>query len=156
MGTAQYENISNQYEQLKIQRQQDMEEKAFAENNSEKLEQSAKSMEKQMNHMKIVQQRKEQQLQDALNDKNNELTSLEYEFGKLKENYEEVAKTLNRVENQMQKLEIEKRNNLESISTVSYTHLRAHETGRNLVCRLLLEKKKNQQSQQPTTQREKQ
>src|SRR5678810_1373931 len=29
-----------------------------------------------------------------------------------------------------------------SIVTVSYTHLRAHETGRNLVCRLLLEKKK--------------
>ena len=28
--------------------------------------------------------------------------------------------------------------------TVSYTHLRAHETGRNLVCRLLLEKKKAQ------------
>ena len=28
------------------------------------------------------------------------------------------------------------------ISPVSYTHLRAHETGRNLVCRLLLEKKK--------------
>eukprot|EP01017_Pseudomicrothorax_dubius_P024058 TRINITY_DN25603_c0_g1_i1.p1 TRINITY_DN25603_c0_g1~~TRINITY_DN25603_c0_g1_i1.p1 ORF type:complete len:113 (-),score=6.99 TRINITY_DN25603_c0_g1_i1:130-468(-) len=27
--------------------------------------------------------------------------------------------------------------------TVSYTHLRAHETGRNLVCRLLLEKKKS-------------
>ena len=26
-------------------------------------------------------------------------------------------------------------------SAVSYTHLRAHETGRNLVCRLLLEKK---------------
>src|SRR5665213_2111902 len=26
-------------------------------------------------------------------------------------------------------------------TTVSYTHLRAHETGRNLVCRLLLEKK---------------
>src|SRR5678810_517629 len=26
--------------------------------------------------------------------------------------------------------------------TVSYTHLRAHETGRKLVCRLLLEKKK--------------
>src|SRR5678810_220524 len=25
-------------------------------------------------------------------------------------------------------------------SSVSYTHLRAHETGRNLVCRLLLEK----------------
>ena len=30
--------------------------------------------------------------------------------------------------------------------TVSYTHLRAHETGRNLVCRLLLEKKKKQSS----------
>ena len=28
------------------------------------------------------------------------------------------------------------------IEAVSYTHLRAHETGRNLVCRLLLEKKK--------------
>ena len=27
--------------------------------------------------------------------------------------------------------------------TVSYTHLRAHETKANLVCRLLLEKKKN-------------
>src|SRR5674476_386049 len=27
------------------------------------------------------------------------------------------------------------------IDPVSYTHLRAHETGRNLVCRLLLEKK---------------
>src|SRR5665213_4514666 len=27
------------------------------------------------------------------------------------------------------------------LTTVSYTHLRAHETGRNLVCRLLLEKK---------------
>ena len=27
------------------------------------------------------------------------------------------------------------------IIPVSYTHLRAHETGRNLVCRLLLEKK---------------
>ena len=30
--------------------------------------------------------------------------------------------------------------------SVSYTHLRAHETGRNLVCRLLLEKKKNKKS----------
>ena len=28
------------------------------------------------------------------------------------------------------------------LDPVSYTHLRAHETGRNLVCRLLLEKKK--------------
>ena len=31
----------------------------------------------------------------------------------------------------------------ESSVAVSYTHLRAHETGRNLVCRLLLEKKKD-------------
>ena len=31
-----------------------------------------------------------------------------------------------------------------ALITVSYTHLRAHETGRNLVCRLLLEKKKTQ------------
>src|SRR5665213_3900566 len=30
-----------------------------------------------------------------------------------------------------------------NLGPVSYTHLRAHETGRNLVCRLLLEKKKN-------------
>ena len=30
---------------------------------------------------------------------------------------------------------------------VSYTHLRAHETGRNLVCRLLLEKKKTKRQQ---------
>src|SRR5674476_1635594 len=29
-----------------------------------------------------------------------------------------------------------------TVIPVSYTHLRAHETGRNLVCRLLLEKKK--------------
>src|SRR5674476_242645 len=31
---------------------------------------------------------------------------------------------------------------LRQVYAVSYTHLRAHETGRNLVCRLLLEKKK--------------
>ena len=30
---------------------------------------------------------------------------------------------------------------IEENIAVSYTHLRAHETGRNLVCRLLLEKK---------------
>ena len=28
--------------------------------------------------------------------------------------------------------------------SVSYTHLRAHETGRNLVCRLLLEKEERE------------
>src|SRR5678809_83456 len=32
--------------------------------------------------------------------------------------------------------------NRDLLYPVSYTHLRAHETGRNLVCRLLLEKKK--------------
>ena len=32
--------------------------------------------------------------------------------------------------------------NADGTGAVSYTHLRAHETGRNLVCRLLLEKKK--------------
>ena len=30
---------------------------------------------------------------------------------------------------------------------VSYTHLRAHETRHDLVCRLLLEKKKNKESE---------
>src|SRR5665213_3822059 len=34
------------------------------------------------------------------------------------------------------------RAHLQARRPVSYTHLRAHETGRNLVCRLLLEKKK--------------
>ena len=34
-----------------------------------------------------------------------------------------------------------------SYMAVSYTHLRAHETGRNLVCRLLLEKKKKTKNQ---------
>ena len=34
---------------------------------------------------------------------------------------------------------------------VSYTHLRAHETGRNLVCRLLLEKKKRKKQKTTKT-----
>ncbi len=34
--------------------------------------------------------------------------------------------------------------------SASYIHLRAHETGRNLVCRLLLEKKKQQKTTKPT------
>ena len=33
-------------------------------------------------------------------------------------------------------------NNFYTLEAVSYTHLRAHETKANLVCRLLLEKKK--------------
>ena len=36
---------------------------------------------------------------------------------------------------------------------VSYTHLRAHETGRNLVCRLLLDKKNMESSKQSCSQR---
>ena len=35
---------------------------------------------------------------------------------------------------------------VKGITTVSYTHLRAHETVLDLVCRLLLEKKKNSKS----------
>ncbi|MFK0508298.1 hypothetical protein ACISOF_09205 [Campylobacter jejuni] len=37
------------------------------------------------------------------------------------------------------------------VSTVSYTHIRAHETRGNLVCRLLLEKKYNLHLLQATT-----
>ena len=39
------------------------------------------------------------------------------------------------------------RANFGSKLAVSYTHLRAHETGRNLVCRLLLEKKKKEKKE---------
>ena len=39
---------------------------------------------------------------------------------------------------------------------VSYTHLRAHETGRNLVCRLLLEKKKKKTKNQKQKKKKKQ
>ena len=38
-----------------------------------------------------------------------------------------------------------------SIGAVSYTHLRAHETVLDLVCRLLLEKKKTKHLNQRTT-----
>src|SRR5450756_2696463 len=34
---------------------------------------------------------------------------------------------------------------MRAVGSVSYTHLRAHETRHDLVCRLLLEKKKNKQ-----------
>ena len=40
----------------------------------------------------------------------------------------------------------------ETVMTVSYTHLRAHETDSYLVCRLLLEKKKQQK---PKSQKQK-
>ena len=36
-----------------------------------------------------------------------------------------------------------KNNRIQTLGSVSYTHLRAHETVLDLVCRLLLEKKKN-------------
>ena len=36
---------------------------------------------------------------------------------------------------------------IEKNKSVSYTHLRAHETGRNLVCRLLLEKKNEKEKE---------
>ena len=36
------------------------------------------------------------------------------------------------------------------ITSVSYTHLRAHETRHDLVCRLLLEKKKNNHNKKKT------
>src|SRR5674476_1637490 len=38
---------------------------------------------------------------------------------------------------------------------VSYTHLRAHETGRNLVCRLLLEKKKKKKNKKKNKKKKK-
>ena len=41
------------------------------------------------------------------------------------------------------------------VGTVSYTHLRAHETGRNLVCRLLLEKKKKEKKKKKNKKKKK-
>ena len=47
---------------------------------------------------------------------------------------------------------VEADENLQLITgPVSYTHLRAHETVLDLVCRLLLEKKKNQRTLSMTT-----
>ena len=39
------------------------------------------------------------------------------------------------------------RNNVRGLAAVSYTHLRAHETVLDLVCRLLLDKKKTKKKQ---------
>src|SRR5665648_1187584 len=44
-------------------------------------------------------------------------------------------------------------NELEIPTPVSYTHLRAHETRHDLVCRLLLEKKNTQNKDKPITMR---
>ena len=41
------------------------------------------------------------------------------------------------------------------LAPVSYTHLRAHETGRNLVCRLLLEKKKKKKNKKENREQQK-
>ena len=47
----------------------------------------------------------------------------------------------NKLTKQMQRIGLVKKK-LTTITSVSYTHLRAHETRHDLVCRLLLEKKK--------------
>ena len=45
---------------------------------------------------------------------------------------------------------------MHTITTVSYTHLRAHETPEHLVCRLLLEKKKTKNNATKTNNRTRQ
>ncbi|GAB5876480.1 hypothetical protein JMUB7536_27660 [Staphylococcus aureus] len=54
---------------------------------------------------------------------------------RLGRNYEEIIQTVNYLKDKEVQLMIT------SLPTVSYTHLRAHETSAHLVCRLLLEKK---------------
>ena len=49
---------------------------------------------------------------------------------------------LTNVDGMINLLEYDAMRSPDKTKPVSYTHLRAHETGRNLVCRLLLEKKK--------------
>ena len=44
------------------------------------------------------------------------------------------------------KVEMAEYRNIHASESVSYTHLRAHETRHDLVCRLLLEKKKHEQA----------
>ena len=53
-----------------------------------------------------------------------------------------IRNTLARQERSVLVVAEERRGRADLGLPVSYTHLRAHETGRNLVCRLLLEKKK--------------
>ena len=59
--------------------------------------------------------------------------------------YDSSGVTYDRIEHRLNRLGYEIAADASNIQTpVSYTHLRAHETGRNLVCRLLLEKKKHE------------
>ena len=60
---------------------------------------------------------------------------------KLKVLLKEQSEKLKELEKIVHPLIQADRQNFLNQNTVSYTHLRAHETGRNLVCRLLLEKK---------------
>ena len=55
---------------------------------------------------------------------------------------ENLAATSNNNSYYFWKQVVRRRDGIDKYIAVSYTHLRAHETGRNLVCRLLLEKKK--------------
>ena len=57
---------------------------------------------------------------------------------------EETIKLINSIASQMP-------DETDGIESVSYTHLRAHETVLDLVCRLLLEKKKNRIRQHSRT-----
>ena len=61
------------------------------------------------------------------------------------------AYDLNAIEAAAQLAAANEGSNVVAVTAVSYTHLRAHETGRNLVCRLLLEKKKKKQRKSDTT-----
>ena len=61
-----------------------------------------------------------------------------------------MNRAINYLSNEMKILNVDLRlgKKATSTDTVSYTHLRAHETGRNLVCRLLLEKKQRHKARQ--------
>ena len=60
-----------------------------------------------------------------------------------KRKYTELIGAVDMISEQLQILSVQG-----TVIPVSYTHLRAHETGRNLVCRLLLEKKKTKNTKE--------
>src|SRR5665213_1303462 len=91
-------------------------------------------------------------LRDGLQSKSIRKVVIAYAHNALES--QNVSNALGAVKNLLQGLAISKNVDVEVVElglrkiealylAVSYTHLRAHETGRNLVCRLLLEKKKN-------------